>query len=49
MMIILQRGKLIQFDGINLPNQETMKQVDENGYTYLGILELDEIKEKMIR
>ena len=22
-----------------------MKEVDENGYTYLGILELDEIKE----
>ena len=33
-------------DGIHLPNQEIIKEVDENGYTYLGILELDEIKEK---
>ena len=33
------------FDGIHLPNQEIMKKVNENGYTYLGILELHEIKE----
>ena len=26
-----------------------MKEVDENGYTYLGILELDEIKEHKIK
>ena len=44
-VVILKKGKLIKFDGIHLPNQEIMKEVDENGYTYLGILELDEIKE----
>ena len=44
-MVILKKGKLNKFDGIHLPNQEIMKEVDENGYTYLGILELDEIKE----
>ena len=44
-MVILEKGKLVKFDGIHLPNQEIMKEVDENGYTYLGILELDEIKE----
>ena len=44
-VVILKKGKLVRFDGINLPNQEIMKEVDENGYTYLGILELDEIKE----
>ena len=44
-MVILKKGKLAKFDGIYLPNQEIMKEVDENGYTYLGILELDEIKE----
>ena len=43
--VILKKGKLVKFDGIHLPNQEIMKEVDENGYTYLGILELDEIKE----
>ena len=44
-VVILKEGKLVKFDGIHLPNQEIMKEVDENGYTYLGILELDEIKE----
>ena len=44
-VLILKKGKLVQFDGIHLPNQQIMKKVNENGYTYLGILELDEIKE----
>ena len=44
-VIIPKKGKLVKFHGIHLPNQEIMKEVDENGYTYLGILELDEIKE----
>ena len=44
-VVILKKGKLVKFDGIYLPNQEIMKEVDKNGYTYLGILELDEIKE----
>ena len=41
-VVILKKGKL---DRIHLPNQKIMKEVDENGYTYLGILELHEIKE----
>ena len=44
-VVILKKGKLVRLDGIHLPNQKIMKEVDENGYTYLGILELDEIKE----
>ena len=44
-VVILKKRKLVKFDGIHLPNQKRMKEVDENGYTYLGILELDEIKE----
>ena len=44
-VVILKKGKLVKFDGIHLLNQEILKEVDENGYTYLGILELDEIKE----
>ena len=43
-VVILKKGKRVKFDGIHLPNQEIMKEVDENGYTYLGVLELDEIK-----
>ena len=44
-VVILKKGKLVKFDGIQLPNQEIMKAVDENGYPYLGILELDQINE----
>ena len=44
-VVILKKGKLVKFDGIQLPNEEIMKEVDENGYTYFGILEFDEIKE----
>ena len=43
-VVILKKGKLVKSDGIHLPNQEIMNEVDENGYTYLDILELDEIK-----
>ena len=38
-VVILKKGKLVKFDGIHLPNQEIMKAVDENGHTYLGILD----------
>ena len=38
-VVILKKGKLVKFDGIHLPNQGIMKAVDENGYTYLGILD----------
>ena len=48
-VVILKKGKLVKFDGIHLPNQEIMKEVDENGYTYLGILELDDIKEHELK
>ena len=44
-VVILKKEKLVKFHGIHLPNQEIMKEVVENRYTYLGILELDEIKE----
>ena len=45
----LKKGKLVKFDGIFLPNNEIMKEADEKGYTYLGILELDQIKEYEIK
>ena len=48
-VVILKKGKPVKFDGIHLPNQEIMKELDENGYTYLGILEFDEIKEHKMK
>ena len=48
-VVILKKGKLVEFDRIHLPNQEIMKEADQNGYTYLGILELDKIKEHKMK
>ena len=42
---VSQIDGVFKFDGIHLPNQEIMEEIDENGYTYLENLELDEIKE----
>ena len=48
-ILVLRKGKLIAGEGIHLPNDKLMKEVTEEGYTYLGILELDKIKEREIK
>ena len=45
-VVIMKRRKCNKTDGIVLPNGETIKEVEKDGYKYLGILELDNIKEK---
>ena len=45
-VIILKRGKVVKLDGIVLPTGQVMKTIDDEGYKYLGILELDEIMEE---
>ena len=44
-VLSMKRGKIVKSDGIKLPDGEVMKQVGQEGYTYLGIIELDKIKE----
>ena len=41
----MKRGKIVKSEGIQLPDGEVMKQVGQEGCTYLGIIELDKIKE----
>ena len=48
-VVIMKRGKSNKTDGIVLPNGETIKEVEKDGYKYLGILELDNIKEKEMK
>ena len=48
-ILIMERGKVIRTDGIRLPDGQHMKDIDEIGYTYLGILETDKIKEKEMK
>lgn len=48
-VLILKRGKVIKSDGIKLPDSNVIKEVDENGYKYLGLLESDKIKEEEMK
>ena len=41
----MKRGKIVKSEEIKLPDGEVMKQVGQEGYAYLGIIELDKIKE----
>ena len=45
-MLIMRRGKTHMTEGIELPNQEKIRELEENEtYIYLGILEADTIKQ----
>ena len=44
-ILTMKRGKIVKSEGIKLPDGEVMKQVGQEGYTYLGIIELYKIKE----
>ena len=45
----MKRGKVVRCEGIKLPNCEVMKEVEKKGKTYLGIVELDKIKENEMK
>ena len=51
-------GKVVKSDGISMPNEKMMKNIEEGGYKYHGIVEAngvkyeemkDQIKKKYIR
>ena len=44
-ILTMKRGKTVKSEGMKLPDSERMKQVRQDGYTYLGIIEFDKIKE----
>ena len=41
----MKRGKVVRCVGIKLPTREVMKEVKKRRYSYLGIFELDKIKD----
>ena len=45
----MEREKVIRTDNIRLPDGQNMKDINETGYTYLGILETDKSKEKEMK
>ncbi len=44
-VVKLKRGKLVECNGIELPNGERVRQVEKDGSKYLGVLELDRVME----
>ena len=49
-MLIMKRGKFVKSEGIKLPNDEKIKEVDlDMGYKYLGILEADGMKDTKMK
>ena len=47
--LTINRGKVVRCEGIKLPNSDVMKEIEKEGYTYLGIVELDKIKENEMK
>ena len=45
----MKRTKVIRCEGIKLPNCGVVKEVEKEGYTYLGLVELDKIKENELK
>ena len=48
-ILTMKRGKVVRCEGIKFPNCEVMKEVEKEGYTYFGIVELDKIKENEMK
>ena len=38
-VLVVKDGKQVRSDGAELPSGEVMKDVEENGYKYLGVLQ----------
>ena len=43
-LVNIQRGEVTRTEGIQLPDGNNIKDIDETGYKYLGIIEAEEIK-----
>ena len=48
-ILTMKRGKIVRCEGIKLPNSEVMEEVEKEGHKYLGIVELDKIKENEMK
>ena len=48
-VIIMNRGKVKSTEGIELSSGEKIRETEEGGYKYLGILEYDRVKEKEMK
>ena len=43
-LFIMKRGKVVKSEGISMSDGKMMKNIEEDGYNYLGILVADSVK-----
>ena len=48
-VLIMKRGKVVKSEGISMPDGKRMKNIEEGGYKYLGILEADGVKHEEMK
>ena len=48
-LIVMQRGKVIKTEGIQLPDGSTIKDIEEEGYKYLGVIQADTIDHQSMK
>ena len=48
-VLIMKRGKLVKNEGISMPDGKMIKNIEEGGYKYLGILEADGVKHEEMK
>ena len=48
-MLVVRKDVKVKSVGIELPDGEVIKEFDEKGYKYLGILQSDTVMEKQIK
>ena len=48
-VLLMKRRKKVRFDGITLFDGQIKREIEEEGYKYLGILEVDMMREKEMK
>ena len=48
-VLVLKRGTVVSSEEIEMSDGETIKEIEKNGYRYLGILEYHKIKESKMK
>ena len=48
-VLVLKRGTVVSSEGVEMPDGERIKEIEKNGYRYLGILEYNKIKESKMK
>ena len=48
-VLIMKTGKLVKTEGISMHDGKVIKNIEEDGYNYLGILKADSIKQEEMK